>query len=367
MSTSMKDLDVLDDDDDNEEELEGEEESEKASKSSKGKESAEKDSEGKELAEDEDDDESELDEDEEAQAPPQLDLVQLLHQDNAKVADLFYQFEQSEDDDEKQDLFDQIKLSLQVHKELVEEIYYPLLPESVEEDEKEEAESMVFEAEAANYVAGMILEVLSTMEPSDDYFDGKMAVLHELCKSQVKREEKEIFDKLKAAEVDFTELGREAAERQLELQEDLSAPKGRKKAASARGNKAASARGKKAATARGKKAPASGRGAKAKAGSKSGAKAKSSGRAASGKKAAASKTSKKSTKAKSSAKTASRSKATTKRGAQKAKPKASASRSQSSKAKTTKRGAESKAKSGAKSSSKTAKKSTAKKSSKRSR
>src|SRR4051812_4624780 len=57
----------------------------------------------------------------------QGDLIQLLHDDNTRVADLFFQYTQAEDDDEKQDLFGQIKLGLKVHAQLAEELYYPLL------------------------------------------------------------------------------------------------------------------------------------------------------------------------------------------------------------------------------------------------
>jgi len=257
----------------------------------------------------EDDDEDDSEDGDEAKVTPKIDLIQLLHDDNKHVAELFFQYSQAEEDDEKQELFERIKLGMRVHAQLAEEMYYPLLPESVEEDEKEDAEKLVFEAEAGNYVASMIIDVLSTMQPSDDYFDGKMTILCELAKLQKDREEKEIFDKLKAAEteVDFEEVGINAAERKMELEEEMaSAGKRAKKSAKASSRKASSAKGK--TTAKGK----SGSGAKTKpaAKAKTGAKSRAGAKTKAGAKPKAS--TKGSTKAKSGSKTKASSKSSAK-------------------------------------------------------
>lgn len=210
------------------------------------------------------------DDEEEDAEETKVDLIQLVHDGNVKVAELFFQFSQAEEDDEKQDLFKQIMLGLKVHAQLVEELYYPLLPETAKEEDKEEAEELVFEAEASNYVASMILDVLVTMKPSDDYFDGKMKVLHCLVKEQVKREEKEMFEKLKAAEseIDFEEIGSNAVERQMELQEELAAQ-----------NKRSKSGAKATAKASGKKAKAPGKKSASKTSAKSAGKKKSSAKA----------------------------------------------------------------------------------------
>lgn len=217
-------------------------------------------------------DNGEFDEDDEEEGVEEtkVDLIQLVHDDNVKVAELFFQFSQSEEDEEKQDLFKQIMLGLKVHAQLVEELYYPLLPETAKEEDKEDAEELVFEAEASNYVASMILDVLVTMKPSDDYFDGKMKVLHCLVKEQVKREEKEMLEKLKAAEseIDFEEIGSNAVERQMELQEELAAKSKRAKTGA-----------KSTAKASGKKSKAPAKKAASKSSAKSAGKKKSSGKA----------------------------------------------------------------------------------------
>lgn len=215
-------------------------------------------------------------------SPLKVDLIELVHESNSRAAELFFQYCQSEEDDEKQELFDQIKSGLKVHAQLVEELYYPLLPETAKEEDKEEAQELVFEAEASNYVASMILHVLETMKPSDDYFDGKMAVLHKLCREQVKREEKDMFEKLKAAEteIDLTEIGQAALERRIELEEEVASEGKRsrakvKSASKSRAKGGSSARGRaKASSARSKKASARSSGKKAGAKARAGAKSK---------------------------------------------------------------------------------------------
>jgi hemerythrin superfamily protein len=168
-----------------------------------------------------------------AGSEPESNLLQLVHEDNAAIAELFFQFTQAEEDDDKQEIFDQINSGLTVHAQLVEELLYPLVVETAEEDDKEEAKKLVAEAEAGNYVASMVLEVLSSMEPSDEYFEAKMTILCELTKKQVKREEKEMFDKLRAADIDFDDIGDEAAERKAELVEDAQGSKIKSKMKSA--------------------------------------------------------------------------------------------------------------------------------------
>jgi len=265
----------------------------------------------KEIDFDDDDDDEEGDENSDQVSPMKVDLIQLVHESNSRAAELFFQYCQSEEVDEKQELFDQIKSGLKVHTQLVEELYYPLLPETAKEDEKEEAQELVFEAEASNYVASMILDVLETMKPSDDYFDGKMAVLHKLCREQVKREEKDMFEKLKAAEteIDFEEIGQAALERRMEIEEEVASMSKRSKSkskSSAVKNKArggSSSRGKaKAASARGKKTSARSSVKKTGAKARSGAKAKAAASSKGGKGKAASSKSKASSKGKSAGK-----------------------------------------------------------------
>ncbi len=258
------------------------------------------DSNGNEFDDDEEEDDDNAQE-------TRVDLIQLVRDGNRESAELFFQFSQAKEDDQKQEIFDKIKTGLTLHTQLVEELYYPLLPETAKEEDKEDAEKLVFEAEASNYVAAMILEVLATMKPSDDYFDGKVTVLHTIAKEQAKREEKEIFEKLKTAEteIDFEEIGLSAAERKMELQEEMASIGKRSKKSAVKG----SAKKAKPGTAKGKSSAKS---------------SKTGGKAATAKKSPAKAKTKASSAAKSKAKASSAAKSKAKPGA---KAKAAASKS----------------------------------------
>jgi hypothetical protein len=209
------------------------------------------------------------------------DLLQFLHEDNGAIAELFFQFSQAEEDDEKQELFEQIEMGLSVHSQLVEEILYPLVKDAAEEEDEEEVDELIATSEAGAYISAVLLDEIGDLKPSDEYFQAKMTILCELTKLQVKREEKEMFDKLRAADMDLDEAAEEALELKTSLEEAArnpvparkmkSAPKGSNKKAPA---KATSSRTKASSA----KSSAKGRSssAKSKAGSAKGSTAKSS-------------------------------------------------------------------------------------------
>jgi hypothetical protein len=146
-----------------------------------------------------------------------VDLFQLIHDDNALVADLFFQFTQAEDDDDKQEIFDAINDGLHIHSQIVEEFLFPAVIDSAKKEDREEAEKLVAVAEAGNYVAALLLDELEDMELDDEFFEAKMTILCENVRQQVKREEKEMFEKLRIAKVDADELGESA----MQLLNDL--------------------------------------------------------------------------------------------------------------------------------------------------
>lgn len=154
------------------------------------------------------------------------DLLQVIHDDNKAVAELFFQFTQAEEDDEKETIFKQIDQGLTIHAQLVEEVLYPLVKDTAEDDDEEdEVDELVATSEAGAYVAAIILDELNDMDVDEEYFDAKMNILCELTKLQVKREEKEMFDKLRAADVELDEPGAEAVELKASLEEEARNPR----------------------------------------------------------------------------------------------------------------------------------------------
>jgi hemerythrin superfamily protein len=141
------------------------------------------------------------------------DLLQILHSDHMKVDELFFQFSKSDDDAEKKEIVGKIILELGVHAKAEEEIVYPLV-----RDGKEEVEEMMDEADTEHHVVKFLIAELEDMDPSDSHYDSKVTVLCELVKHHVEEEEEEIFEKIKAADLNLDELGRKFTQRKAQLE-----------------------------------------------------------------------------------------------------------------------------------------------------
>ncbi len=112
-----------------------------------------------------------------------IDLLKAQHQE---VMDLFANYEQTDDDKEKQDLFFQIADKLAAHATIEERVFYPsayadktqrLLTESVEE----------------HLAMKRIIADLLDMTPSDNNFDAKVKVLKDEIEHHVDEEENQLF------------------------------------------------------------------------------------------------------------------------------------------------------------------------------
>ena len=149
------------------------------------------------------------------------DAVQLLTDDHKKVKKLFKDFERIKDQDgaakEKSALVQQICMELTIHTKVEEEIFYPVVRESIDE------EDLMDEADIEHAGAKALIQQLEDMKPEDDHYDAKVTVLGEYIDHHVKEEHEEMFPKAKKAKVDMIELGARIAERKAELQGQTSA------------------------------------------------------------------------------------------------------------------------------------------------
>jgi hemerythrin superfamily protein len=141
-----------------------------------------------------------------------MDVVQILHRDHQTVAEMFFQYKQLEEDDEKKELVAEIIKELSIHAQVEEELVYPAIREAAED-----SEDMMDEADTEHHVVKYLLAELSEMEPDDDHYDSKVTVLCELVNHHVQEEEKEIFEKLEDADLDLEELGSKVMSRKEEL------------------------------------------------------------------------------------------------------------------------------------------------------
>ena len=144
------------------------------------------------------------------------DAVQLLTEDHKKVKKLFKDFERLKDQEgaakEKSALVQQICTELTIHTKVEEEIFYPVVRESIDE------EDLMDEADVEHAGAKALIQQLEDMTPEDDHYDAKVTVLGEYIDHHVKEEHEEMFPKAKKAKVDLVELGARIAERKAELQ-----------------------------------------------------------------------------------------------------------------------------------------------------
>ena len=149
-------------------------------------------------------------------SPAKQDAVQLLMDDHKKVKKLFKEFERIKDQDdageEKSALVQQICMELTIHTKVEEEIFYPVVRESIDE------EDLMDEADVEHAGAKALIQQLEDMKPEDDHYDAKVTVLGEYIDHHVKEEHEEMFPKAKKAKVDMVELGARIVERKAELQ-----------------------------------------------------------------------------------------------------------------------------------------------------
>lgn len=149
--------------------------------------------------------------------PPKA--TQQLKEDHDKVKELFAALRKLEDDevDEKQRIFDQVRDELTFHAAIEEELFYPALESSEDED----AQDLVDEAHEEHRIVKELLEEISEILPDDPAFDAKMKVLSENVEHHIEEEEGHLFplfNRLPAEKQE--EVSEELRLRKLDLSDD---------------------------------------------------------------------------------------------------------------------------------------------------
>src|SRR4051812_22880738 len=150
-----------------------------------------------------------------ARRPAQQDAIALLKQDHREVDDLFDRFERARDGAHKQKrkLVDQMIEALSRHASIEERVLYPWAREYIEDED-----DAVLEALEEHHVVKWLLWELEDLDPRDERFDAKVAVMAENVRHHVKEEEEELFSDLRdvATRAELLEL----AERLREAKQD---------------------------------------------------------------------------------------------------------------------------------------------------
>jgi len=162
-----------------------------------------------------------VEEDENAGADdvPAQDAVSLLSADHAEVKQMFETYRQlvdeNADDEQRGELARKICSMLTVHAEIEEEIFYPAMRDSVDD------ELTLDEAEVEHASARELIEQLEGMDPGDALYDAKVIVLGEYVEHHVQEEENELFPQAEKSGLDLDDLGAELASRKRELMSTL--------------------------------------------------------------------------------------------------------------------------------------------------
>ena len=113
--------------------------------------------------------------------------LELLKQDHRKVEDLFAKVEATDDSQQHEKLFQQIKTELETHTYIEETVLYPALKKH------EELKALTLEAEEEHRQVKTLLREAEQFSGSSDRFAAKLKVLQEDIEHHVKEEETEMF------------------------------------------------------------------------------------------------------------------------------------------------------------------------------
>lgn len=116
-----------------------------------------------------------------------LNATELLRFDHMKVEVLYQRYKMSEDADARQELFDQIRSSLEAHMEIEESIFYPACREQGIEI------SRVDESLEEHHQVKLLLNEIEQLSLDDERAQAKFRVVMEDIRHHVREEEEELF------------------------------------------------------------------------------------------------------------------------------------------------------------------------------
>lgn len=138
-------------------------------------------------------------------------ITLMLREDHQKIRQLFDQFHATTNKHEKWNIVTAALAALEVHAKLEEELIYPAWREHVDERD------LVVEAHQEHHVAHMLIKELKNMDPEDNRYDAKFAVLSTHVTHHIKEEEGKMFLQAEKAGLDWQRLTKQVIERRQSL------------------------------------------------------------------------------------------------------------------------------------------------------
>ena len=145
-----------------------------------------------------------------------MDALELLTADHNRVRGLFARFQAAEGENDAQAarLAEKIFTELDVHTNIEEQLFYPMVTKL-----NEEIHDLVTEGLEEHHVVDSLMEEIKGLTPSDEHWAAKMKVLIENVEHHAEEEEEELFPKVRKAmdENARTELGRQLEARKAQM------------------------------------------------------------------------------------------------------------------------------------------------------
>jgi len=118
-----------------------------------------------------------------------MDAFELLKKDHEKVSGIFEKLDSTTERGVKtrEELFTQLKLELDVHTQIEEQIFYPAIKEA------QETHDITLEAYEEHAVVKQLLAELEQLPKDDETWGAKLTVLKENVEHHVEEEEDEMF------------------------------------------------------------------------------------------------------------------------------------------------------------------------------
>jgi len=139
-------------------------------------------------------------------------ITLMLREDHQKVKQLFNQFKESTNTNEKLDIVTAAITALEVHATLEEELIYPAWKEHVDE------QSLTDEAFAEHHVAHLLIKELKNTNPEDESYLAKFTTLSEHVTHHIEEEEGKMFRQAEKADLDWDRLTKHVIERRQSLE-----------------------------------------------------------------------------------------------------------------------------------------------------
>jgi len=121
-----------------------------------------------------------------------MDALELLHEDHAKVKELFEEAEGTENQKEKERIFEEINSELETHARIEETVFYPAM------QKHQELKDMVRESLEEHKQIKALLKEIHNLKSDSEKFDPKLRVLIENVEHHAEEEEEwKMFPKIR--------------------------------------------------------------------------------------------------------------------------------------------------------------------------